>query len=288
MSEPNQSAPPSRKVYFLHIPKTSGSAFGGWLRRLYTAENSIPCYDLVGLLELPLEEINSYSCYSGHFGASLLDILDSPVATVTYLRKPIERILSLAQHILREPAVEQHPGWKDHYQNILTSAHPVEAMLDVPAFIEAIQNAQAQELTVRRPLLQLLTKGKPDSQQIQELMKQSSIPPQHLMLENAITFLDRMPTFGIFEQSVESVNHIANCLNLPGERTLLLERVAPQRKNVITPDFWSSSIHLGLRRKLENFVEIDQQLYDYAVDRFNSEKLQNTGFSFPTEAQSTK
>lgn len=288
MSSPAQPSPPSGKIYFLHIPKTSGSAFGGWLRRLYTAENSIPCYDLAGLLELSLEEINSYLCYSGHFGASLLDILDSPVATVTYLRNPIERIISLARHILREPSVEQHPGWKDHYQNVLSSAHPIEAMLDVPTFIEAIQNAQARELTVRLPILQFLAKGMPGSQQFQDLMKQSSVPPQHLMLENAIAFLDRMPAFGIFEQSVESVNHIANCLNLPGERTLLLERVAPQRKDIITPDFWSQTIHPRLRRKLENFVEIDQQLYNYAVDRFNSEKLPNTGFSFPTESQSNK
>jgi hypothetical protein len=95
-------------LYFLHIPKTAGTAVIDALDRYFAPEAILPAQLIPDLEKLPPEALRATRYVRGHLGARLELILGRPVTTFTILRDPLERTLSHFAHVQREPGHYLH------------------------------------------------------------------------------------------------------------------------------------------------------------------------------------
>lgn len=84
-------------LLYMHIPKTAGSTFSQILSELYQSA-ARPCYfdqPEEILKELAKDENNTIQCIYGHFLYGLHLHLPRPATYITFLRDPVERVISL-------------------------------------------------------------------------------------------------------------------------------------------------------------------------------------------------
>lgn len=90
--------------YFLHIPKTAGTstirALSGW--------RTCPARDWAGLVGLSRWRWKWSDGFAGHFGLGLAEYVDRPLWTFTFLRDPVELVLSAHGHLLRDTSIPLH------------------------------------------------------------------------------------------------------------------------------------------------------------------------------------
>lgn len=99
-----------KKLVFLHIPKTAGSSVGRFFDAQFNPQEICLIYDgnIKTQLAAALEDDN-IRFIRGHFGLykPLLEQLPNPdIFVFTFLREPVQRILSLYNHMQRKQSVE--------------------------------------------------------------------------------------------------------------------------------------------------------------------------------------
>ena len=100
---------PSQKILFIHIMKTAGSSFRVMLEHYYGTQRVYP--GNFYLLSLPngwypsgsemlrnYAKLPSHSVLVGHFTAAMADMLPRSYRSVTFVREPIQRSLSMLAH----------------------------------------------------------------------------------------------------------------------------------------------------------------------------------------------
>ena len=84
---------PGRPLYFLHLPKTAGSAFTRMLDDAFPVGARVPGQFFEALGGTPLTEaLRKHGLLAGHFGVRPLAL--APLTTVTVLREPAARTWS--------------------------------------------------------------------------------------------------------------------------------------------------------------------------------------------------
>lgn len=126
---PASTSHPHPRFFFLHLQKTGGTSFTFQLRSNFAEDEVYP--DLTHddafrsymhidyLLALPAERVERTRCYLGHFPYFVTDVLGGDFVTLTVLRDPVERVLSLLRNEAR-----YRPG------------RSLEEIYDDPAFVE--------------------------------------------------------------------------------------------------------------------------------------------------------
>lgn len=105
---------PSSKLVFVHIPKTGGTTLDQVLNR--EAEgNSFwldggPRNAMERLRQMAPAEAGKYDLYAGHLPVGLHEVIPSMCEYVTFLRNPVDRMISHYYHVHGEP---DHPSFKD-------------------------------------------------------------------------------------------------------------------------------------------------------------------------------
>lgn len=103
--------PRRRPLYFLHIPKTAGTAFTEYLDAGFSRNQILPhrTWNQVfqSMPDVAVERspalLAGASLVRGHFGASALRELPSRSSIVTVLREPVDRVVSQYNHMRRDP-----------------------------------------------------------------------------------------------------------------------------------------------------------------------------------------
>ena len=91
-------------IISLHIPKTGGSSFGDILRSVYKDKLWVN-YDrqwsksAVTNTKLP----NNMECFHGHFEFDAFEEMFPTAIKITWIRDPVERTISLYNHIMHRP-----------------------------------------------------------------------------------------------------------------------------------------------------------------------------------------
>jgi len=109
-------------VLFLHVMKTAGTTFMWHLRTQFAPEEIYPCkgvdwtgvdelgmyVDLRRLGAIPSDRLDRLRVIAGHFPFAARDLVPGELRTVTILREPVARTVSLLKHFKR-----LHPPSRD-------------------------------------------------------------------------------------------------------------------------------------------------------------------------------
>jgi hypothetical protein len=99
----------TKTYYFLHIPKAAGTTVCfSVLPKLFDAAAICPAHDYPEILPIPPSEMKSFRLFRGHFYYFFDRLLPKKPVYLTFLRDPIERTLSLYDHICRDTQHFQH------------------------------------------------------------------------------------------------------------------------------------------------------------------------------------
>ena len=103
---------------FIHVMKTAGTTFVRQLRQQFADESIYPCrgidytaptdveayINIPRLVSLTPERRSQVSVYTGHFPFMVRDLLDPGLVTLTVLRDPIDRTISVLKQFKRREA----------------------------------------------------------------------------------------------------------------------------------------------------------------------------------------
>lgn len=96
-------------LIFLHIPKTAGSTFHGILEKHYGLENTFsidglhPDKSISEFKEMPASKRCSVDLVKGHMLFGLHECIPRPCTYITFLRDPVERVVSYYYYVCRFP-----------------------------------------------------------------------------------------------------------------------------------------------------------------------------------------
>lgn len=231
-----------RRALFLHMQKTAGTSVQEMAREAYGNDQVISHGDF---LTLKPEGCRKFDFVSGHFGYSFASALIDGRYSFTFLRDPVERLVSLYEFSrTRNPAENltyaiAHAGDIEHF---LREDHG-------PIHLPAIWNHQVWQLAYGWGMTMAGTEWRSpqqvDRQDLLELAKRN------------LARLDHVGFVATFESDVEK---IFTDLGAPG-LTARWANANPKRSSA--PD-----LSAGALARLNAVTELDRALYDHAVQTY--------------------
>ena len=235
-----------RPLIFLHIPKTAGTSFLDVLKRVYPTDGVYEIYGEISdriekLQALPELERRKINCLSGHYKFGLHEDLPGSATYVTFLRDPVERVISHYYYVRRFPG---------HRLNSAITEDGVSLRGYVDLDPE-LSNGQVR----------MIADGEDDT-------------PQDELLEQALQNLqNRFPVIGITERFDTSVTVMSHCFDWPSASVYYWKRnVSSSRPSVqeIDPD---------VRQYIESKNQVDRALYERASEWLD-EHVEKMGADF--------
>lgn len=267
-------------VYFMHLPRTGGTALGRWLRAAYGRRGyvDLKVETLPGVTTAHLRRVSCY--HSWHLGRGMFDWLARPeLASVTLLRQPIERAVSDLHGIQRTA--------RDHgHRFTATSLAALQPWLYVAAddcirsgvMDDLLANAQSRilgsacDLAAVRQATQPALRGPLNAVSWLDFpwLEGSGAAPDDAELHTrAVTWLDEMAVVGLTERYTESLLLIADLLGIPMPGKLPQANVNPQR---IAPTIrYRDQLAPDAAARLEELNRFDLELYAHATERFEQQ-----------------
>ncbi|GAA5142019.1 sulfotransferase family 2 domain-containing protein [Thalassotalea piscium] len=115
--------PESTRVLFHHLPKTAGSTFRAILDGLFNSNEICPAETHWELQKSIQDNPNLYRLFAGHFTYDVIDKNLKGDIWLTFLRSPVERVVSQYHNHLHE--ARQPKSWIDRVQNTKTEDIPI-------------------------------------------------------------------------------------------------------------------------------------------------------------------
>lgn len=106
---------PTNRIFFIHVMKTAGTSLVSYIRDAIPPEHVYPCrgidFDDPGdtraymnvprLLAVPEARRQEVQVYTGHFPFMAHTLLQPDLATITVLREPVDRVISILKQFKR-------------------------------------------------------------------------------------------------------------------------------------------------------------------------------------------
>jgi len=252
---PAQHAPSAPPVFFVHVMKTGGTTLFRHLRENYALDELYPSRELdirfdgprldirhhfsvSYLLGIPEERRRRIRVYTGHFPYVARELLGGDFVTVTILRDPIERTISLLRQFRRTvPWVDDPDRPRPMASRSLEEvyAHP-------PVFDQLVHNHQTKIFSMR------------ESDQPESYMDVIDVDEARLALAKAN--LAKVDIVGLTERYGEFLDDISARFGWEVERDA--------RSNA-TPASEILSVSESLRRQIAEDNAIDVEFYEYAT-----------------------
>ena len=102
-------------ILFHHIPKTAGSTFRAILESLFLNEEVCHAEIPEELTMLTAKELNSFKLFAGHFSYEVNERLLSESIWITFLRNPIDRIVSYFNNMTDPERIPD--SWVERFHN---------------------------------------------------------------------------------------------------------------------------------------------------------------------------
>lgn len=230
------------KYFFLHIPKAAGTSLFKVFNEILGSEN---VKQVVSLNKGPkqLETLNEYKLVGGHFTYyDYLKFINDDRYSITFLRNPIERFLS------------QYYFFKNNVGDIKQPSVVNAKKLDLKSYVEYYGNKQMYGDVLNRQVWHLVGLQKPTitDNEVLELAKEN---------------LSKINFIGIHENLAESIDLLCYDCNWPLIRDIPVINVTNKK-----PVY--SEVDKNTLERIKELNYLDFQLYDYALELYNSKKRQ--------------
>jgi hypothetical protein len=264
---------PRPRVCLLHIPKTAGTALTQWLMDIYGVDtcfsdrlNNLDTYDPC--------EFEKYRLFAGHFDMAQCSLLPRGTRVVTFLREPRARLLSLYYfwRSYRWPVIEAERLEGPRLAKTLE----LEEFLRRSELQDQVNNAMVRQLAGRLyagPNGEYLTSAEQALSKAKEALESMAFVGIQEEYETSVDLMCRVLTLPFPQKSYRAMDH----------RTL--SHVYPERiERVERPDGFSEAA----KSIVDEMTELDQRLYDFALERFErrkAEALSQTPFTMEVGSQ---
>lgn len=225
------------KLIFVHIPKAAGTTLNRFIEaqyspsRIYTIGGYKPSEHIKKFVQFSEFRKNFYSVYKGHGAWALTNNLPSPFQAITILRDPISKAISTYNYTKSNP---KHRNYKE--ANRLSFSDYIIGLEE-----STFQNPQVRELCSK-------------STQYDSDISYSDLVEAKKNIE---TYFSVVGVTELFNESVALM-----CLKLGWTpHGIVTENV--------TPSSQASQISIEDRRKLEDQLKLDIELYQWAKSRLD-------------------
>jgi hypothetical protein len=246
----------TRGLYFLHIPKTAGTAATRALDALFRPDEILDAGLLPEIVGRSGEELAGYRFIRGHFGVLPPERLGwGRLTTFTIVRPPVDQLLSLYAHIREHPA---------HYLHEDAQAQDLSTFLRNPRWLALATNVQARWLAISPSAA--ATAWDPPVPTDYPLRVQAAFDmwPHGLsdgrLRRAALTTLDQIEMVGVTAGLDDLLARVARAVGRGPVR-------APGRANVSRHPVRSEDLSLVDRVHLARISAVDASVYQYAVRR---------------------
>ena len=268
-----------RNLLFVHIPKTAGTSFKSYLDCLYYDEELFPevVHLEYGALE-QLDIVRRYKCFYGHCIYDVHRLLPQPIDIVTFLRNPVDRVISTFEHVERN---EEHGGHKILHQE----AGTISEFVCHSAFHVDVANLQTRVLGMslsEEERQEILSEDVTIEKKKELWDRFRTMEVTEETLSTAKDRLSSMYHFGITEAFDYSLAMFARKKETQIGGTDVREACAPQTQTVKRRNRYT---HRDVDL-LKDINKYDIELYDYARRLFDERyeemrKAEGTGERLP-------
>ena len=259
-------------VYFLHIPKTGGTALVNILESFYAPTEIFP-YRLgwsefvrkkpAADTELPQQ----YALYQGNFTCNLRKVVRRRLRYLTVLRNPIERALSYYAAVMSD---------EDHFlHRRARQLKNFESYLHDPETRPTIANFQLRMIAFDVDPLEAAVTGSGDNLALERALETKPFDlSEQQLLERAKTRLRSFCMVGISERYDDSISLMCELFEWPVPDLSVVRERKPS-------DSHQEHIDPVLLKQLQQANQADLALYAYAGSLFE-EALRNTKLTRPS------
>ena len=245
-----------KQAFFLHIPKTAGRSFGRVLRRDTALGTVLRLPPGDGLIPA-LANVNRHPVVHGHVPYPVTGLLAAPVLTMTFLRDPVERVVSLYEYGMRRPGLGLQERWR---------AAGIGNLADLGASGVA-SDLQVKMLGSSYPIRDLLERWQRDelspAEARAELRKHLSDPCDRETLERAKQRLEQIPFVGITDAFDDSLRLFGKLIGMTAPPTPYGIDRAPARDRATRKARHGSDLDA-----VADANRLDRELYEFAVELF--------------------
>jgi Glycosyl transferase family 2/Galactose-3-O-sulfotransferase len=239
---------PNEQIVFIHLPKTAGTSFVQVLEQHFSAAEICPAYFHDELARIPVETLARYRLFRGHFFRDAIAQLPLPAPVwITFLRDPVERVLSTYAHMQNYPDLVRHP---------YGSGKTLEEYLDDPLARAHVTNLQTRRLAARLEI----GAGRTVQEAIQAETERV-LAGRWPRAQDAIEALDSMAFFGLAERFDDSLALLAYALAWQPLASAPRVNVAPRR-------LLREEVPARLLDRILDINQEDLKLYAYAQRAF--------------------
>lgn len=244
----------SRKLCFVHIPKTAGSTFLQLIYNNYAHEKILyptSWEEMLKVVRMPREQLLMYDALIGHipFEALLQTPFMDEASFVIVLRDPVDRVISFYYYVTSHP---------DHYLFPIVN----EKKMSLSEFIDKrltpeLHDGQTRQIC-SRPLMSAMMTGNYDYIHSFENVTAED-------LDKAKSYLERFfSVVGITDHFDEVVKMTSNLLSW---NSLIYRNV-----NVSSNRKKKKDVPFHIRKRIEKNNLHDMELYEFAVYLFKKQR----------------
>jgi hypothetical protein len=237
--------------------KTAGTTLNYILENQFYAHEVCPAFHWDELLLETKENLQQYKLFRGHFYYSLQSLLQKDLIYMTFLRNPLERVLSHYYYAQREPNYYIQPQVNEHYETL-------QKFIEAPSMRMIVSNHQVRSLILDEDISEI-TKNTSQFNTYADLESEIDRRMRNLsednMLQIAKQRLEKFAFIGLVERFDDSLDMLTYRFNWNHVSQYSNRNVTVNRPK-------QEEIPSDILKKLRQLNQLDYELYDFAETIF--------------------